>query len=133
MSTIGFGDHYPVTTGGRIVIGSMFVVGASLIGMNIGIANAWMYSKFDKSIQNRVLKTQGDASFQKLDRIEKFLGIDQTVVFSEEAHGIDQQIEQKMDTNGDMECIITFGKDDSGRYVVAINERNVETDVAALR
>ncbi|WOL25068.1 putative potassium channel protein [Vibrio phage PG216] len=133
MSTIGFGDHYPVTTGGRFVIGSMFVVGASLIGLNIGIANAWITSKFDKSIQNRVLKSQNDALLQKLDRLETHLGIGQEVLFSKDAHGIDTMIDQYFDSNDKAERFVTLGQDDSGRYVVAINQQIIETQKTSLK
>ncbi|QBX06325.1 potassium voltage-gated channel subfamily A member 1 protein [Vibrio phage vB_ValM_R10Z] len=133
MSTIGFGDKYPVTTGGRYVIGCMFVVGTSLLGLTIGIINSWVVSKFDKSIQNRVLKSQNDALLHKLDRLETHLGIDQEVRFDKDAHGIDTIIDQYFDSNDKADRFVTLGQDDSGRYVVAINQLIVETQHTSMK
>ncbi|AGN30193.1 cAMP-dependent Kef-type K+ transporter [Vibrio phage nt-1] len=133
MSTIGFGDHYPVTEGGRYTIGCMFVVGASLIGLNIGIVNGWISSKFDKSIQNRVLKSQNDALLQKLDRLETFLGVNQEVLFDKDAHGVDTFIDQYYDSNDSADRIVTLGQDDSGRYVVAINQQMRDTQKTSMK
>ncbi|AUR85893.1 TMhelix containing protein [Vibrio phage 1.081.O._10N.286.52.C2] len=121
MSTIGFGDHYPVTVGGRVIVGSMFAVGATLIGLNIGIASAWVTSKFDKSVQNRVLKLQSDTLIQKIDRLETFLNVDQTVYFGPDAHGIDETLKQKQFDVSQGKAIVTLGRDDGGRFIVATN------------
>lgn len=123
MSTIGFGDKFPVTLGGRIVTGLMFPVGAIVMGVIIGTVAKAVTSLFDNSIENRALKKQADTILHKLDRLETFIGVEQETKFGPDAHGIDHVIEQYSISleNDPKMSIITLGKDDSGRYVVAVN------------
>ncbi|GAA4901387.1 potassium channel family protein [Ferrimonas pelagia] len=120
-STIGFGDFYPVTLGGRIVVGSMFVVGAINIGFVVGFVSDYLRDLFDKSIQNRELKSQLSVVLQKLDRLEDQLNIDQRVAFGSDAHGIDHVISQH--GNEQRNRLLTLGRDDSGHYVVTDNRQ----------
>lgn len=41
ISTVGYGDLYPVTTGGRIVAGSLMVAGIALLGVVTGSIASW--------------------------------------------------------------------------------------------
>ena len=41
ITTVGYGDHYPVTTGGRLVAAGLMAVGVALIGTWAGIAASW--------------------------------------------------------------------------------------------
>lgn len=57
-STIGFGDYYPVTLAGRIIVASMFYIG---VGM-VGFVGAQFVNKFvgfsDTNVKNRELRKQ---------------------------------------------------------------------------
>jgi voltage-gated potassium channel len=41
MTTVGYGDHYPVTAGGRVVATVVIFAGVGLIGIWAGIATSW--------------------------------------------------------------------------------------------
>jgi voltage-gated potassium channel len=41
MTTVGYGDHYPVTGGGRLVAAMVIFAGIGLIGIWAGIATSW--------------------------------------------------------------------------------------------
>ena len=59
-STIGFGDFYPVTFEGRIIVAAMFYIG---VGM-VGFVGAQFVNKFvgfsDTNVKNRELRKQND-------------------------------------------------------------------------
>ena len=57
-STIGFGDFYPVTIGGRVVIGSMFVLGGIMLGTIMGLAISIVTKFTDTSVKNKELRLQ---------------------------------------------------------------------------
>ena len=57
-STIGFGDFYPVTFEGRIIVGSMFLVGAIFLGTIIGLVGNMVMGFMDTSVKNRELRLQ---------------------------------------------------------------------------
>jgi voltage-gated potassium channel len=41
MTAVGYGDHYPVTAGGRLVAAVVILAGVGLIGIWAGIATSW--------------------------------------------------------------------------------------------
>lgn len=57
-STIGFGDFYPVTTAGRTIIGSMFILGGVMLGTIIGLVGSMIMSFTDTGVKNRELRLQ---------------------------------------------------------------------------
>ncbi len=132
MSTIGFGDFYPITIGGRIVIGSMFVVGAVNMGVIIGIVGNLISSKFDNSIANRELKRQLDITLMKLDRFEDHFNIDIEVKFGKNEHGIDIPKIQHEAAWGSKKAYVTMGQDDSGIWIVALNSFDEDTSEITL-
>jgi len=57
-STIGFGDHFPVSLGGRTVVAMMFYVGVGIVGF-IGAQIADRVLGFaDTNVKNRELRKQ---------------------------------------------------------------------------
>ena len=58
-STIGFGDFYPVTFGGRLIITLIgFLIGGSLMVGAGGVIFGWVTGRFNQSIKNRELRQQ---------------------------------------------------------------------------
>jgi|TARA_B110000211_G_scaffold6204_1_gene6912 voltage-gated potassium channel len=57
-STIGFGDHFPVTIGGRTVVALMFYVGVGLVGFIGALIAERMLGFADTNVKNRELRQQ---------------------------------------------------------------------------
>ena len=57
-STIGFGDYYPVTQGGRLIVALMFYWGVGLVGFIGAILADKVLGFADTSVQNRELRQQ---------------------------------------------------------------------------
>ena len=70
-STIGFGDFYPVTLAGRIIVASMFYIG---VGM-VGFVGAQFVNKFvgfsDTNVKNRELRRQNAEIMQHTKMLEQ--------------------------------------------------------------
>lgn len=94
-STIGFGDYYPVTTGGRFIIGSMFIQGGVMLGIIVGlIANAIM-SFTDTNVKNRELKRQMHNLTGHNEKLEIYLA--DLHFHNETLYQHNKQIEEKLD------------------------------------
>ena len=70
-STIGFGDFYPVTLPGRIIVAAMFYIG---VGM-VGFVGAQFVNKFvgfsDTNVKNRELRKQNKELLEHNKKLEK--------------------------------------------------------------
>lgn len=70
-STIGFGDFYPVTVEGRIIVAAMFYIG---VGM-VGFVGAQFVNKFvgfsDTNVKNRELRKQNKEILEHSRQLEK--------------------------------------------------------------
>ena len=42
MTTVGYGDYYPVTTGGRVIAAMLMVTGVGLFGSFTGFVASWL-------------------------------------------------------------------------------------------
>ena len=60
ITTIGFGDHYPVTIEGRIITGLIAFVGATLYCTLVGYVGGLVIAHTDKSVQNELLQEQNE-------------------------------------------------------------------------
>ena len=70
-STIGFGDFYPVTQGGRAVVAIMFYIGVGIVGF-VGTQIASKLIGFaDTNVKNRELRRQNEAILQHNLHLEK--------------------------------------------------------------
>ncbi|WP_406664133.1 potassium channel family protein [Gallaecimonas sp. GXIMD1310] len=59
ISTVGYGDYYPVTTAGRVITGFVIVAGVSLFGGVSGlIASRLLHSREDEDRRQRSLHNQ---------------------------------------------------------------------------
>ncbi len=70
-STIGFGDFYPVTFSGRIIVSAMFYIG---VGM-VGFIGAQFVNKFvgfsDTNVKNRELRLQNKEILNHNKQLER--------------------------------------------------------------
>jgi len=65
-STIGFGDFYPVTLPGRVIVAMSFYVGVGIAGF-VGAVVAGLFTNFtDNSVKNRELMQQNTQIIEKL-------------------------------------------------------------------
>lgn len=69
-STIGFGDHYPVTLAGRITVMVMFTLGVGILGSLGALFATKMFGFSDTNVKNRELRKQNDEILQKLVDLE---------------------------------------------------------------
>ncbi len=82
-STIGFGDHYPVTIGGRTVVALMFYVGVGLVGFIGALIASRMLGFADTNVKNRELRHQNTEILAHNKQLEE--KIDQLLVRVEQA------------------------------------------------
>jgi len=70
-STIGFGDHYPISFTGRIIVAAMFYIG---VGM-VGFIGAQFVNKFvgfsDTNVKNRELRRQNKEILEHNKQLER--------------------------------------------------------------
>jgi voltage-gated potassium channel len=72
-STIGFGDFYPVTFEGRIIVAAMFYLGVGMVGF-IGAQFIDRFVGFsDTNVKNRELRKQNAIIIEQNKRIEEKL------------------------------------------------------------
>ena len=70
-STIGFGDHLPVTIGGRMVVALMFYVGVGLVGFIGALIAERILGFADTNIKNRELRQQNSDILMHNKELEK--------------------------------------------------------------
>lgn len=59
-STIGFGDHFPVSTGGRIIVAMMFYIGVGLVGFIGALVADKIVGFANTNVRNRELRKQNE-------------------------------------------------------------------------
>jgi len=47
VTTVGYGDHYPVTTEGRVVAAALMMVGIGLVGTVMASVASWLLARID--------------------------------------------------------------------------------------
>lgn len=72
-TTIGFGDHYPVTLIGRAAVILMFVFGFSIFGGMGALIAGKVLGFTDTRIKNRELRKQNDDILRKLEHLDREL------------------------------------------------------------
>lgn len=72
-STIGFGDHYPVTWGGRVMVSIIFYLGIGLVGFLGAMIADKILGFADTSVKNRELRKQNADILAHNKELEKKL------------------------------------------------------------
>ncbi len=70
-STIGFGDHFPVSFGGRFVVAVMFYVGVGLVGFIGALVAEKIVGFANTNVRNRELRQQNEELLSHNKRLEK--------------------------------------------------------------
>ncbi|BAV81179.1 potassium voltage-gated channel subfamily Amember 1 protein [Vibrio phage VCPH] len=113
-STVGFGDHFPKTWGGRSGVIFMSLIGSGFTGIIVGLVAVTVTRRFDNSITNRQNKLLIDILIQKMDRMERHLGVDETAEYiPDEMISINEHA--------------MLGQDDSGLYIIVNRKRGQVT------
>ena len=125
MTTVGFGDFYPVSNAGRVVSWGVFILGALELGSLIGIAHSAIGS--DKDVQNRELRTMLSEVMRKLESMETHLNISTGV--GTDSHNLDRVFRQfSYSSNKLRDGYLTTGKDSTGIYMMSVDAFDRETD-----
>jgi voltage-gated potassium channel len=62
VTTVGYGDHHPVTTAGRFVASGLMVVGLALVGVITATVVTWFFAELDLVREMRVLESEEERS-----------------------------------------------------------------------
>ena len=88
-TTIGFGDHYPVTLGGRVTVLVMFVFGVGIMGGLGALAASKILGFSDTNVKNRELRSQNAQIIERLIQLEA--RIEQQMTATEKAQNKQNQ------------------------------------------
>ena len=70
-STIGFGDHFPVSFGGRFIVALMFYIGVGLVGFIGALVAKKIVGFADTNVRNRELRQQNKELLEHNKLLEK--------------------------------------------------------------
>lgn len=77
ITTVGYGDHHPVTTGGRLVASALMVVGLALVGVITATIVTWFFTELDLGREVREIAEEEvleeatlSAVLERLEQIE---------------------------------------------------------------
>ena len=74
VTTVGYGDKYPLTAEGRAVAVFLMIVGIAIFGvLTAGIAAYFVESESEKDVSNRELLTKIEALHLRLDEQSRVL------------------------------------------------------------
>lgn len=117
MTTIGYGDFYPLTDAGRMLGWAVFICGAVELGFLVGIISNATGS--DKSIQNRELRSMLSEVMRKLEHMEKELNMCTNV--TSDSHHLDVVFDQSPYSSKRLrDGFLTMGQDSSGMYMLSV-------------
>ena len=72
-STIGFGDYYPTTGGGYVVVTLMFYIGVGMMGFIGALVASKLMGFSDTNVKNRELRQQNAQILAKLEQMSQEL------------------------------------------------------------
>lgn len=94
ITTIGFGDHYPVSTEGRMVTGFIAFVGATLYCTLVGYIGGMVIAHTQRETRNEELKEQNSRIEELSKTIEDM--VQKNMAADAEAARIDQEGDAKI-------------------------------------
>lgn len=124
ITTIGFGDHFPETTGGRFIAVIGFVRGVVVYASLFDSVKRIKADKRDNGISNRQIYS----TVAELLRINQHWDSNKTI--DKNSHSLDNVFYQERYSSDNLrEGWITAGRDSGGMYVISINAycRNNDT------
>lgn len=117
ISTVGFGDHYPVTTMGRVTGFFIIIVGAINIGTFIGLGARLVKTSSD--VDNRQILIESMEQTRLLQGIEKAVDI-QTKI-DKDTHELEEVYNQeRIFLDAVWQGWLTIGRDSGGTYAMSI-------------
>jgi len=69
-STIGFGDFYPTTTGGYVIVTMMFYIGVGMMGYIGALIASKIMGFSDTNVKNRELRRQNKLILEQLIELQ---------------------------------------------------------------
>ena len=86
ISTVGYGDHFPVTEAGKVVAAVLIICGVGLFGMISGLITSMITSPSKEQTQQKENKhrlleeivSQQKIIMQRLDQLERSVSLDKT-------------------------------------------------------
>lgn len=58
ITTVGYGDHHPVTTGGRFVASGLMIIGLALVGVITATVVTWFFAELDVVREVRAIERE---------------------------------------------------------------------------
>lgn len=69
VTTVGYGDHHPVTTGGRFVAASLMVIGLALVGVITATVVTWFFAEVDVVAEVRRIEAEEAVEEATLEQV----------------------------------------------------------------
>ncbi|AUR86273.1 TMhelix containing protein [Vibrio phage 1.084.O._10N.261.49.F5] len=130
MTTIGFGDKYPITVEGYITTGVCFLLGAVNLGTLIKTASNLVKDK--NEVDNRQIYSIITELLRSNQHIEQELNLTQEV--TQNSHGLDKVFEQNRYVSDNFaDGWITRGEDSSGLLIISLEAYCKETGKSTKR
>lgn len=69
ITTVGYGDHHPVTAGGRFVAGLLMVIGLALVGVITATIVTWFFGELEVAREVREIEREEEREEATLGQI----------------------------------------------------------------
>ncbi len=69
ITTVGYGDHHPTTTAGRLIAGALMVTGVALVGVITATVVTWFFSELDLVREMRRMEQEEERNEATLEEV----------------------------------------------------------------